>query len=54
MLACQAGHLDVVKYVCEVGGKELVIVTDMVSGFGLSAAVVYARDCCVHVNSARC
>ncbi len=31
MLACARGHLDVVKYVCEVGGKELVMATDTVS-----------------------
>jgi hypothetical protein len=31
MKACSGGHLDVVKYVCEIGGKELVMATDMVS-----------------------
>jgi hypothetical protein len=32
MSACLGGHLDVVKYVCEIGGKELVMATDFVSG----------------------
>ena len=31
MSACEGGHLDVVKYVCEIGGKELVMATDWVS-----------------------
>ena len=31
MSACEGGHLDVVKYVCEIGGKELVMATDEVS-----------------------
>jgi hypothetical protein len=31
MSACKEGHLDVVKYVCEIGGKELVTATDVVS-----------------------
>jgi hypothetical protein len=30
MSACEKKHLDVVKYVCEVGGKELIMVTDKV------------------------
>ena len=30
MSACKGGHLDVVKYVCEIGGKELIMATDMV------------------------
>jgi hypothetical protein len=32
MSACEGGHLDVVKYVCEVGGKELVMARSKVSG----------------------
>ncbi len=32
MSACEGGHLDVVKYVCEVGGKELVMAKRRVSG----------------------
>ena len=31
MSACLRGHLDVVKYVCEVGGKELVMAKAEVS-----------------------
>jgi hypothetical protein len=37
--ACQGGHFDVVKYLCEVGGRELVMATASVSGFGLSGWV---------------
>ncbi len=32
MLACEGGHLDIVKHVCEVGGKELVMAPCRVSG----------------------
>ncbi len=31
MKACEGGHLDVVKYLCEIGGKELVMATDKVN-----------------------
>ncbi len=31
MKACEGGHLDVVKYVCEIGGKELVMAKRKVS-----------------------
>jgi hypothetical protein len=54
MSACKGGNLDVVKYVCEIGGKELVMATDEVSGFGLSAVLVYSLDWFVHVNSVCC
>ncbi len=30
--ACEGGHLDVVKYLCEVGSKELVMARNYVSG----------------------
>jgi hypothetical protein len=43
MSACSGGHLDVVKYVCEIGGKELVMATDSVSGFGLRALICESR-----------
>ena len=33
MSACKGGHLDVVKYVCEIGGKELVMPMDIVSSW---------------------
>jgi hypothetical protein len=29
--ACYNGHLEVVKYLCEQGGKELLMLTDKVS-----------------------
>ena len=30
-IACQEGHLDVVKYLCERGGEKLLMLTTMVS-----------------------
>jgi hypothetical protein len=33
MKACQRGRLDVVKYLCEVGGKELLMATSHVRVF---------------------
>jgi hypothetical protein len=32
MSAYEEGHLDIVKYLCEVGGRELLMVKDEVSG----------------------
>ncbi len=31
MVACEAGHLDVVKHLCEVGGERLLTFTNVVS-----------------------
>jgi hypothetical protein len=30
MAACSGGHLDTVKYLCEIGGKELVMAANKV------------------------
>jgi hypothetical protein len=32
MSAYEEGHLDIVKYLCEVGGRELLMATAAVSG----------------------
>jgi hypothetical protein len=37
-IASQNGHLEVVKHLCEIGGKELLMLTANVSGLGISDA----------------
>jgi hypothetical protein len=48
--ASKGGHIEVVKYLCEVGGKELVMMTDMVSAECLFAHVCTNVDVqvCIH------
>jgi hypothetical protein len=44
-LACQEGHLEVVKYLYEQGGKELLMLTINVSTFKLVDVEGFARMC---------
>ncbi len=33
MWACEGGHFEILEYLCEVGGRELLMATDGVSGW---------------------
>ena len=45
-LPCHEGRLEVVKYLCNQGGKELLMLTDYVSDF--------IMDVCAHVCACMC
>jgi hypothetical protein len=57
-MTCQEGHLEVVKYLCEQGGKELLMLTDKVSAFKLvedkHATIRPAHDRYSAVGSCMC
>jgi hypothetical protein len=43
MSASVGGHTEIVKYLCEVGGKELVMMTDKVSACVLIHACIFVK-----------
>ncbi len=53
-IACQEAHLEVVKYLCEQGGKELLMLTSKVTVLRVFLRGIYIHGSCTLKHIAVC